>query len=86
MATSTDDLTFGEGAIAYSGGAVPDVFLNNGTYYLYTAGIDIAASTTPTSFTSTGKRFNGPASAVTADPSVVPLSNEFYLMLHKIRQ
>lgn len=86
-ATSDDGLTFTEGGIAYQGGAVPDVYYHDGTYYLFTAGIGIATGTTPTSFTATGDQFTDPSSpGATADPSVVPLSNGFYLMVYKIQE
>ncbi len=85
-ATSSDGLTFTEAGVAYTGGGVPDVYFHDGTYYLYTAGINIATGTTPTSFTDTGNSFRDPDSAgATADPSVVPLSNGFYLMVYKIQ-
>ncbi len=86
VATSTDGLTFTERGTAFQGGAVPDVWYENGTWYLYTAGIDIATSTDGLTFTSAGKRFvDRDQGDVTADPSVVKLANGTYLMLYKVK-
>jgi hypothetical protein len=85
VSTSADGLTFSNGAIAYSGGAVPDVFQKNNTYYLFTAGIDIATSADPMSFSGTGKSFHDPNNQITADPSVVQLADGSYLMLYKVK-
>lgn len=85
-ATSDDGLTFTETGVAYSGGGVPDVYYENGTYYLFTAGIDIATGTTPTSFTRTGTHFQDQDSeGATADPSVIKLDDGSYLLLYKIQ-
>lgn len=86
VATSTDGLTFTERGTAFQGGAVPDVWYENGKWYLYTAGIDIATSTDGLTFTSAGKRYEDrDRGGVTADPSVVKLSNGSYMMLYKVK-
>lgn len=82
-ATSSDGLNFEYEGIAYAGGAVPDVFYKDGTYYLFTAGIDISTSEDGVKFTKTNNRFQSKISSVTADPSVVELSDGTYLMMYK---
>ena len=82
-ATSSDGLNFTKEGTAYSGGSVPDVFYKDGTYYLYTAGINIATSTDGKSFTDTGKSFRSSMGMVTADPSVTELNDGSYLMIYK---
>ena len=82
-ATSSNGLNFTKEGTAYSGGSVPDVFYKNDTYYLYTAGINIATSADGKSFTATGKSFRSQLGTVTADPSVIELSDGSYLMLYK---
>jgi|SRR3989344_4805407 len=82
-ATSTDGLTFTEEGTAYTGGAVPFVHKEGDTYYLFTAGINIATSTDGSKFTSTGKSFLSTAGKVTADPSVLKLADGTYLMFYK---
>ncbi|MDD5567393.1 MAG: hypothetical protein PHH01_04330, partial [Patescibacteria group bacterium] len=85
VATSTDGLTFTEKGVAYSGGAVPDVWQEDGKWYLYLAGISLATSTDGLTFTATSTRFNDPEYQVTADPSVVKLANRSYLMFYKVK-
>ncbi len=85
VAQSPDGLNFTEPTLAYQGGAVPDVYYEDGVWYLYTAGINIATSNDGLTFANTGDHFQDPASRVTADPSVIPLSNEYYLMVYKIQ-
>ena len=85
-ATSTDGLTFTEEGVVYEGGAVPDVFYDNGTYYLFTAGIDIATSSDGIQFTRSGHRFSDANYRITADPSVVQLDDGTYLMLYKVQE
>ena len=82
-ATSTDGLNFVYEGVAYTGGSVPDVFYKDGTYYLYTAGIDISTSEDGTKFTKTNNRFQSNIGMVTADASVVELSDGTYLMMYK---
>lgn len=82
-ATSTDGLTFTEEGVAYTGGAVPFVQKEGSTYYLFTAGINIASSTDGSKFTSTGKSFLSGSGKVTADPSVLKLADGTYLMFYK---
>lgn len=85
-ATSSDGLTFTEQGVAFTGGGVPDVYYEDGTYYLFTAGIDLATGDTPTSFTQTDYHFTDPNSlGPTADPSVVRLEDGTYLMVYKVR-
>ena len=86
VATSTDGLTFTEKGVAFSGGAVPDVWYESGTWYLYTAGIGMATSTNGVTFTDARVRFSDPNYQATADPSVVKLANDSYLMLYKVKQ
>ncbi len=85
VATSTDGLTFTEKGIAYSGGAVPDVWHENDKWYLFTAGIDMATSTDGLTFTSSRRRFTDSDYQVTADPSVVKRNDGSYLMLYKVK-
>ncbi|MEM0467388.1 MAG: hypothetical protein QXX20_07345 [Candidatus Thermoplasmatota archaeon] len=84
-AISTDGLTFTEKGPAYHGGTVPDVFYHNGTYYLYTIGIDISTSQDGLWFTKTSSRFQSNVGTVTADASVIQLNDGTYLMLYKTR-
>jgi hypothetical protein len=82
-ATSSDGLNFIYEGVAFSGGAVPDVFYKEGTYYLYMAGIDVATSSDGIKFEKTNNRFQSNIGMVTADPSVVELSDGSYLMMYK---
>ena len=84
-ATSTDGLSFTEKGVAFEGGAVPDVFLKNKTYYLYTAGINIATSTDGAQFTATKNSFRSQVSPLTADPSVIELPDHSYMMFYKTK-
>lgn len=85
VATATDGLNFTKQGVAYQGGAVPDVFYQDGTYYLYVAGIDIATSTDGLSFARVPQRFQSQQSFLTADPSVIKLSAGSYMMFYKIK-
>ena len=82
-ATSNDGLNFTYEGVAYQGGAVPDVFYKDGTYYLYTAGIDVATSSDGVKFTRTNGHFQSNLGMVTADPSVIELTDGTYLMMYK---
>lgn len=84
-ADSGDGRDFTYEGIVYQGGAVPDVFYENGTYYLYTAGIEIATSRDGENFTKTGKRFGSSLDPLTADPSVVKLGEGRYLLFYKTK-
>jgi len=84
-ATSSDGLNFTEEGVALVGGAVPDVFFKNNTYYLYTAGIDISMSDDGVNFTKTENFFRSGLGLVTADPSVIELSDGTYMMLYKTK-
>ena len=81
-AISTDGLNFTEEGVAYTGSSVPNVIYENGTYYLYTAGIQIATSTDGITYTKTKNSFRSSGS-VTADPGVVKISDKKYLMIYK---
>jgi len=86
VATSTDGLTFTERGVAYSGGAVPDVWQENDKWYLYTAGINIATSADGLTFASAGIRYEDrDRGNITADPSVIKLSTGSYMMLYKVK-
>ena len=85
-AISTDGLNFTEEGVAFSEGAVPDVFHEGSTWYLFTAGINIATSPDGKVFTPTGDTFHSPNTTITADPSVVKLSSGKYLMIYKIKE
>lgn len=82
-ATSSDGLNFEYEGVAFQGGAVPDVFYKEGTYYLYTAGIDVSTSEDGANFIKAGGHFQSKIGMVTADPSVVELSDGTYLMMYK---
>ena len=82
-AVSSDGLVFTKEGVAYTGGTVPDVFYKEGTYYLYTTGIDISTSQTGASFTKTPSTFRSQLGRVTADASVIQLNNGMYMMLYK---
>ena len=84
-ATSSDGLNFVEEGVAYTGSTVPDVFFKDGTYYLYTAGIDISTSSDGASFTKTSYRFESSTNLLTADPSVIELDDGTYMMLYKTK-
>jgi hypothetical protein len=85
-AVSSDRLIFVEEGVAYSGGAVPDVFFKDDIYYLYTAGIDISTSSDGVSFTKTYYSFQSNQGGVTADPSVIELNDGTYMMLYKTQE
>lgn len=67
--------------LALTGGGIPDVVLENGTYYLFTGGIDISTSADGKTFTKTTSRFD--SGGLTADPGVVKLPNGEYFMIYK---
>jgi len=82
-ATSTDGLNFYEEGVAFTGGAVPDVFHASNIWYLFTSGIHIATSEDGKTFTSTKDSFHATGVFVTADPSVIGLATGKYLMIYK---
>lgn len=82
-ATSSDGLDFTYEGVAYTGGAIPDVIYENATYYLFTAGIEIATSSDGKTFTKTNSRFEKSGGGLTADPGVTKLSDGTYLMVYK---
>jgi len=84
-ATSSDGLNFTKEGTALDGGAVPDVFFKENTYYLYTAGIDISTSQDGATFTKTSYRFESNINLLTADPSVIELDDGTYMMFYKTR-
>lgn len=87
-AVSDDGLTFtlepstdvGE---AYVGGSVPDVWFENGTYTMFVAGIDVAASADGKTFVKTPYGFHSTLGGMTADPSVVQLPDNSYVLFYK---
>lgn len=85
-AISSDGLNFIEEGIAYSDGAVPDVFFKDDTYYLYVAGIDIATSQDGVIFFKTPYSFQSKQGGVTADPSVIELNDGTYIMFYKTKE
>lgn len=80
-AKSSDGLTFTYEGVAASGG-VPNVYYDGSRYILYSAGVNIATSSDGKTFTSLAqsqfKTFPG------ADPGVVKLGTDNYLMVYKI--
>lgn len=80
-ATSIDGLTFSYEGVALNDGAIPNVFYENSTYYLFTGGINISTSTDGKTFTKTSNRFD--CGGLTADPGVIKLNNDRYLMVYK---
>lgn len=81
-AISTDGLNFTREGVAYEGSSVPNVIYEGGKYYLYTAGIQIATSTDGKTFTKTSSSFTIKG-GLTADPGVVKLGSNNYLMVYK---
>ncbi|MBI3963524.1 MAG: hypothetical protein HY341_00845 [Candidatus Kerfeldbacteria bacterium] len=87
-ATSADGLTFTPEAStefgeAYVGGSVPDVWYEDGTYTMFVAGIDVAASGDGITFVKTPYAFHSSLGGVTADPSVAQLSDGSYVLFYK---
>lgn len=80
-ATSNDGLTFQYEGVAYTGGAIPNVIFENDKYYLFTGGIDISTSTDGKVFTKTTNRFD--SGKLTADPGVIKIGENNYLMVYK---
>src|SRR3989344_2302561 len=81
-ATSKDGLNFVKEGAAYEGSSVPNAIYEGGKYYLYTAGIQIATSSDGKTYTKSKYSFKGPG-GVTADPGVVKLGDNNYLMIYK---
>lgn len=84
-ATSTDGLSFTYEGVAHSGSAIPNVIFENNTYYLFTGGIEIATSKDGKTFTKTTNRFSL-RDKVTADPGVVKLGENNFLMVYKTKE
>lgn len=80
-ATSTDGLSFTYEGVAFSGGSIPNVVYENGTYYLFTGGIEISTSKDGKTFTKTADRFD--SGKLTADPGVAKLGENSYFMTYK---
>jgi hypothetical protein len=80
-ATSRDGLDFQYGGVAMSGGAIPNVIFESGKYYLFTGGVDISTSNTPSSFIKSPNRFD--RGGLTADPGVAKLNDGSYFMVYK---
>ncbi len=85
VAESSDGLNFGQPQLAYSKGAVPDAFYDGTTYYLYTAGIEIATSSDGLTYEPTNYFFQSNLGEITADPAVVQLGENDYLMVYKYK-
>jgi hypothetical protein len=85
VATSTDGSTFIEKGVAYTGGAIPNVFYNGKKFFLYTGGIDIATSEDGLAFTKTSSRFES-SYGLTADPGIIQLGTDSYLMVFKTKE
>jgi hypothetical protein len=83
-ATSTDGLNFVYGGVAYSGGAIPNVYYAGEKYYMYVGGIDILTSNNGKTFTKTSSGFES-VNKTTADPGVVKISDNNYLMIYKTK-
>ncbi|MFH1536567.1 MAG: hypothetical protein ABID45_01105 [Patescibacteria group bacterium] len=83
LATSTNGLDFEYEALVYTEGAIPEVFYTGENYYLFTGGIDISESLDGTRFTKTTNRFESNISMLTADPSVIQLDDESYILFYK---
>lgn len=80
-ATSSDGLNFTYEGVALSGGAIPNVILENNLYYLFTGGIEISTSTDGITFTKTTSRFD--SGGLTADPGVAKIGDGEYFMVYK---
>lgn len=83
-ATSSDGLSFTYEGVALTGGAIPNVVLENGTYYMFTGGIDISTSKDGKTFSKTSNRFD--SGRLTADPGVVKLGENNYFMIYKTNE
>lgn len=81
-AISSDGLNFTREGVAYEGSSVPNAIYENGKYYLYTAGIQIATSGDGKKYTKTSSMFST-GSGITADPGVVKLGTNNYIMVYK---
>jgi hypothetical protein len=81
-AISSDGLNFIKEGVAYEGSAVPNAIFENNTYYLYTAGIQIATSTDGKTYAKSSSNFKS-TTGTTADPGVVKLGDKSYLMVYK---
>lgn len=82
--TSTDGLNFTYEGVALIEGAIPNVVYENETYYLFTGGIDISSSKDGKTFTKLQSRFVV-KDKMTADPGVVKLGPNSYLMVYKTK-
>jgi hypothetical protein len=83
VSVSPDGLTFKESGTAFQGGAIPNVFFDGSTFFLYTGGINIATSNDGLSFSKTKYRFESEINPLTADPGVITLGDNEYLMFYK---
>ena len=83
-ADSADGLTFNYQGVSLSGGAIPNVVIKDGKYYLFTGGVEISTSTDGKVFEKIGKRFQVLGS-ITADPGVIHLADGSYLMFYKTK-
>ncbi|OGL35727.1 hypothetical protein A3F65_03580 [Candidatus Saccharibacteria bacterium RIFCSPHIGHO2_12_FULL_47_16b] len=84
VATSSDGLNFSEKGVAYSEGAIPNVYYDGQQFFLYTGGINIATSSDGLKFNKTDNRFES-SFGLTADPGVIYLGSNDYLMVFKTK-
>lgn len=84
-ASSEDGLNFSYEGIAYNGSAIPEAFYDGEQYYLYTGGIEIATSADGKEFAKTENRFESEIDKHTADPSVIQLDDESYILFYKTK-
>ena len=80
-ATSTDGMTFTYEGIALENAGVPNIYHDGTKYLLFTAGVEISTSLDGKTFTKTTSRFD--TGKLTADPGVVKISENNYLMVYK---
>ncbi len=84
-ATSDDGLDFEYQGVVYEGAAIPDVIYENDQFYLYTGGIDIALSEDGLNYEKTNYFFKSNIGEVTADPGVIKIGENNYLMVYKTK-
>lgn len=82
-AVSNDGLTFNYESIAINGAVVPNIYYDGTKYFLFTAGINIYTSTDGKQFTILPNKFDN--GQLAADPGVVKLNDNSYLMLFKTK-
>lgn len=85
VAVSSDGLNFQEEGVALDEGGIPNAFHDGSQYYLYTGGINIATSADGITFTPTQHSFHSEINPMAADPSVIQLADDSYLMFYKTK-